>query len=678
VTDTGKAVFLSYASQDTEAAQQLCNSLRAAGIEVWFDQSELRGGDTWDASIRRQIKGCYLFVPMISANTQSREEGYFRREWKLAVDRTNDMAGARAFLLPVVVDGTSDSQALVPEKFREVQWTRLPEGANTDAFVEHVRRLLSPDATMSISAGVRSSASPASTTGAALPRSTLPASRSFVPWIVGGLLIFTTCYLLGDKFLASKHAVPAAAAPATPPAQVEAVPEKSVAVLPFVDMSEKKDQEYFSDGLSEELIDHLARASDLKVIARTSSFQFKDKNEDMRTIGQRLGVANLLEGSVRKSGNTLRITVQLVRADTGYHIWSYTYDRKADDIFKIQDEIAASVLRALKASLIQGSAEKMIGTQNTEAYNLYLQGHAIYERANTETDYEMSVDYIHKALKADPNYPQAWAIISAALSQEGENGFAPIKSAREESRHAAERALELDPTLANAHVAMARYLIVDELDLMGGEHEVQRALELEPNNQWALGWAGTLAFLRGQFQAGTSLLQRSIVSDPVNPWRYHDLATNYFLSGKYSEALNTYRRALDLNPTDTDRHLFPGRVLLAQGKPLSALAEIDRESDAKLRLGCECRALALDALGRKAEADAALSYLIKNHANDNAYGIARVYASQGNLDQAFIWLERAYRQRESGLLYVKVDPLLKNVQTDPRFAALLKKMRLMD
>src|SRR5476649_2542905 len=163
MTDPSKAVFLSYASQDAEAAQHVCNALRAAGIEVWFDQSELRGGDTWDASIRRQIKSCYLFVPMISANTQSREEGYFRREWKLAVDRTNDMAGDRAFLLPVGTDGTSDSDARVPEKFREVQWTRLPQGANTDAFVEHVRRLLSGD----LSRGPKATASVAARVSAA-------------------------------------------------------------------------------------------------------------------------------------------------------------------------------------------------------------------------------------------------------------------------------------------------------------------------------------------------------------------------------------------------------------------------------------------------------------------------------------------------------------------------------
>jgi len=206
------------------------------------------------------------------------------------------------------------------------------------------------------------------------------ASRSLAPWFLGGLLVLASGYLLSDKFLASRPSVPAGNIPA-PAAALKEVSDRSIAVLPFVDMSEKKDQEHFSDGLSEELIDHLARAPDVKVIARTSSFQFKGKSDDTNAIGQRLGVANLLEGSVRKSGNTLRIAVQLVRADTGYHLWSATYDRKADDIFKVQDEIAAAVLQALKATLLEDSASRTTGTQNIEAYAFYLQGHAIYQRS---------------------------------------------------------------------------------------------------------------------------------------------------------------------------------------------------------------------------------------------------------------------------------------------------------
>jgi hypothetical protein len=219
---------------------------------------------------------------MISANTQSREEGYFRREWKIAVDRTNDMAEDRTFLLPIVIDNTSDSDARVPEKFREVQWTRLQAGANTDAFVEHVRRLIAPETIASTSANPRSPPKSAPSTSvppsAAPARLSPPTNRSVLPWVVSAVLILGIGYLLAEKFLVSKHAVPT----------VETVSDKSVAVLPFADMSEKKDQEYFSDGLAEELIDQLGKTPGLKVIARTSSFSFKGKSDDIPTIAAKL------------------------------------------------------------------------------------------------------------------------------------------------------------------------------------------------------------------------------------------------------------------------------------------------------------------------------------------------------------------------------------------------------
>jgi tetratricopeptide (TPR) repeat protein len=208
VTDSSRAVFLSYASQDAEAALQLCNALRQAGVEVWFDQSELRGGDAWDASIRRQIKNCYLFVAIISANTQSREEGYFRREWKLAVDRTNDMAEGRAFILPVIIDGTSDARALVPEKFREVQWTRLPAVTNAESFVEHVRRLLTPDAARPFGESVGPSARPQLLTAISSTRSPPRSSRPLMLWAVGAGVILVIGYLIANGIMASKSSAP--------------------------------------------------------------------------------------------------------------------------------------------------------------------------------------------------------------------------------------------------------------------------------------------------------------------------------------------------------------------------------------------------------------------------------------------------------------------------------------
>ena len=268
MSDPGEAVFLSYASQDAEAANNLCNALRAAGIEVWFDQSDLRGGDAWDASIRRQIKSCALFIPIISRNTRARDEGYFRLEWKLAVDRSHLMAADRPFLVPIVIDEAPDQDERVPERFREVQWTRLPAGGNADAFVEHVCRLLSPDATTPTAPSARSKTPHGSSTVAASRRSPPRASRSLVLWIMGGFLILATGYIVVERLVASKHAPATAEAPTTSTATV-AIPEQSVAVLPFVDMSEHKDQEYFSDGLSEELIDMLTKIPNLRVPART-------------------------------------------------------------------------------------------------------------------------------------------------------------------------------------------------------------------------------------------------------------------------------------------------------------------------------------------------------------------------------------------------------------------------
>jgi hypothetical protein len=220
MSDPGRAVFLSYASQDTDAAQNLCKALRAAGIEVWFDQSELRGGDSWDASIRRQIKSCALFIALISKNTHTRGEGYFRLEWKLAVDRSHLMASDLPFLLPVVIDETTNQEDRVPDRFRELQWTRLPGGANAAVFVDHVRDLLSAGATGSGDASLRSPALLRESTVAAPTRSRAPASHLFGPWVVGGLLILAAGYFVADKLLTSKHPVAVAEAPATPSAHV--------------------------------------------------------------------------------------------------------------------------------------------------------------------------------------------------------------------------------------------------------------------------------------------------------------------------------------------------------------------------------------------------------------------------------------------------------------------------
>jgi hypothetical protein len=292
------AVFLSYASGDAAAAERICTTLRAAGIEVWFDQSELRGGDAWDTSIRKQIKTGALFLPVISHTTHDRREGYFRLEWKLAVDRCHLMDADMAFLLPVVIDDTQDDDERVPERFREVQWTRLPNGETKSEFVERIRGLLSAGPTTAAS----SIGPVAGSFGDASPAAGRRGAREWRPKTIllalGALTVVAVAYFVFERFMPSRPAM-------------RTGPPNSIAVLPLANESGDPSQQYFSDGLSEDLITALSQFPGLKVIGRTSSFKFRDSKEDSGSIGAKLGAAHLLEGSVRRAGD---VVLRIVRS----------------------------------------------------------------------------------------------------------------------------------------------------------------------------------------------------------------------------------------------------------------------------------------------------------------------------------------------------------------------------
>jgi len=411
VTEAPRAVFLSYASQDAGAAQRICDALRSAGVEVWFDQSELRGGEAWDRQIRKQIHECALFIPVISVSAHARVEGYFRLEWKLAVDRSHLMAPDQTFLLPIVIDDTPQSDERIPDRFREMQWSRAPGGEVSAAFVRRVVQLLSlgPEHTP-ITVPQRGDSAARATPYTPVAAPTSRRSRLALLAIVI-VLAAASVYLLADKLWLSRRSSPrVVAAGSGPSAEVPAtaVAEKSIAVLPFADMSEKKDQEYFADGLAEELLDLLAKTPGLHVIARTSSFSFKGKSEDIPTIAAKLKVANILEGSVRKSGNRLRVTTQLVRAADGEHLWSETYDRELKDVFKVQDEIAEAVVTALKLKLAPAQGRSPSRSGNTDAYLQYLLGQQYYYRSTLEA-YRRSIAAFRSAIALDSHYAAAYA-----------------------------------------------------------------------------------------------------------------------------------------------------------------------------------------------------------------------------------------------------------------------------
>jgi TolB-like protein/tetratricopeptide (TPR) repeat protein len=658
------AVFISYASQDVEAAKRICDALRGSGIEVWFDQSELRGGDAWDRKIRQQIRDCALFVPIISGHTQERPEGYFRLEWKLAVDRSHLMAAEKAFLVPVVIDATKEPEALVPTQFREVQWTRIQAGEVPTGFVARIAVLLKQPVASHVG-GADREVSRAPARHAHIVLTTLSAA------LVVGLMI-AMAIRGGALWRKSVPKVETSTASAPVAITQAAVSDKSVAVLPFVDMSEKKDQEYFSDGMAEEIIDLLVKIPDLRVPARTSSFYFKGKSTKIPEIARELGVAHVLEGSVRRSGNHLRVTAQLVRADNGYHVWSETYDRTLDDVFKVQDEVASAVVKALKVSLLEGASTRTAPTTNSEAYALYMQASTLLRRGNP-TDAAMAADDLQRAIQFDPTFAAAFARLAQTRTFQYEIKALPYEQALVEARHAAKQALALDPTLAAAHLSMAR---VDyfEGNWRAAEGEIQRARQLDPRDADAARWGAIILLTLGRASEAVSAIKQAVELDPLDAPNYAILADTSSAVGKFEEAELALRKAIELAPPAGfgAREAFP-ETLLAMGHPAAALALSEQLDDREVR--DRNKALAYFALRRKAESDAALADLKGRFAESDAYDIASVHAYRGEKDEAFRWLDRAYQRNSTELRSVQYDWLLTNLRSDPRYKEFLRKMK---
>ena len=683
MSEPSKAVFLSYASQDAAAARPICDALRGAGIEVWFDQSELRGGDVWDQTIRRQIRDCALFLPIISNHTQARPEGYFRLEWRLAEQRTHLMGRSRTFIVPVCVDDTPEAEADVPDSFSAAQWTRLPGGSTPPAFVERIGRLLSSNTEPVASTPIRSSAaaSPAkadlhAATSARIGepgRHSNNAGRPKLAWlVVAGAVVIAAGYFALDRWVLSQHsAQPSSAAVQSSAAAQNAIPEKSIAVLPFVDLSEKKDQEYFSDGLAEELIDLLAQVPNLKVSARTSSFYFKGKSEDIATIAQKLRVAHVLEGSVRKAGNTIRVTAQLIRADNGYHLWSKTYDQDVKDIFKVQDEIAAAVVAALKAQLLP--AQQIASrhrTDNTEAYTEYLVGNQFRLRDTVEANTQALAAY-RKAVALDPKYAAAYSGVADAqwrLADQSTGQPSDYVSALA----AAEKAIALAPESPEGYWARAQLRNYYYFDWQGAEADFQKALALDANFTPAqVAYAALLATL-GRVPDGLKMLRATVALDPLSVPAWRQLAALLIDSGQFAEARVAAERVAEASPAGDPRQTA-ATIDLFDGRPQQALAEIQPSGSFYYLMVI---AMANHTLGHSTESQRALDEFIQRGANSLAYQIGEVYAWRGEPDKAFEWLDRALRQRDGGLTYIKHDRLLASLRSDPRYHALLRELKL--
>jgi TolB-like protein/Tfp pilus assembly protein PilF len=450
-------------------------------------------------------------------------------------------------------------------------------------------------------------------------------------------------------------------------------PSYSIAVLPFVDLSQSHDQQYLADGLAEELLNLLAQIPELRVAARTSSFVFKDAHQDMSTIARKLHVLNVLEGSVRKAGDHVRITAQLIRADNGYHLWSQTYDSTLDDIFKFQDQIAGAVAQALRVRLLNGNVPQRAAPANLDAYNLYLQGR-FFNSLHTKEGYAQALDYLERAIALDKSYEPSWTSLSIVYSGMAARGYMPPDEALPKARDAARLALKLNPRSARAHVALGYLHMNDDWDWTAADREIAQALVLEPGSADVLHAAASLDLVLGRVGESLKLFIAALGRDPLRASSYSNLAVAFFVAGQLPDAEHAFRQSIEVRPNAGYTHNGLGLVLLWQGKGAAALEEMRRETDEVWRL--EGLAIAYWALHRRAESDAALATLTGKFQKESPYVIATVYGYRGDVDQAFVWLDRALAVRDATVTSIKADPLLRKITSDPRYPIVLKKVGL--
>jgi adenylate cyclase len=533
-------------------------------------------------------------------------------------------------------------------------------------------------------------------TGAKAARSAPQVSKKAPLLAVAAVVLLVSLFFgwwLMQRSGRNRQLTAAATASVVPTAPVNAPDQKSVAVLPFVNLSDDKGSEYFSDGVSEELLTVLQKIPGMHVAARTSAFSFKGKNATAQEIGQKLGVAHLVEGSVRKSGDTVRIAARLTRADSGEELWSENFTRDLKDVFAVQTELAQTIVQQLRGQLTgaaTGSADKEKiqaevqaaekgGTKNVDAHQLYLQGR-FYENRHSEKSAREALAAYQHAVELDPGFALAWAGVAgthvwlAAFSTEG--GQKTFDANLSSARDAAARALAIEPNLPEALLARASIETNFDYNWNAAAQTLSKALELAPADPNIVIAAGNLEIARGNMDRGIELYRKAVDLDPVNPQARAFLAFNLAATKRFAEARAEYPRVVELNPAAPWAHAGLGLACLLEGKFEEAVAATEGEAGEWARL----LIVACARWGAKKipEADAALATLTKDFPETAAYQIAEVHAYRGDKDKAFEWLERARRQHDGGLPSLRKDPLLTNLYDDSRWNTFLRTMGLAD
>jgi len=645
-TTVNAHVFVSYASQDAAVANSIVGSLEAHGLKCWMAPRDVKPGAQYADAIVRAINEAKALVLAMSASAV--DSAHVARE----VERA---ASKRKPIIPFRIDAAPLSAAL--EYFLSAsQWIDVP-------------KLGMPAALNKLKEAVGQGSASTSPGIPAAPGS--PGRGKRIAIAAAVVVALGIAVGLGFYLWSSKHVAQ------TP--SVAVITDKSIAVLPFVDMSEKKDQEYFSDGLSEELIDMLTKVPELHVPARTSSFYFKGKQVTIADIAKALGVAHVLEGSVRKSGNALRITAQLIRVDNGYHVWSETYDRKLDDVFKIQDEIADAVVAALRVHLLpvqQPSAQSELHTGNLEAYELYLQGRQSYNQSDTP-GYQRAVTAFRAATTIDLHYAAAYADLALAqfwLTDDTYSGIAADVAGYESALAAAEKAVSLAPGLAAGYSARGFLRAVYKFDFASAQEDLDKAVALNPGDATVLHRSAVLLGVLGELPAAIAREQQALVLDPLSEEICRRLGFFLAANQQLAQARPLFEKALAIAPNSAHARFNLGELYLLENQPAQALAAFRQTGIGVYSLSGQAKAEY--SLGHADESRRALDTLMAKYGRASAWMIAEVYAWRGEKGAAFEWAERAYAQRDDGITWMKIDTNFRSLRGDPRYKALLRKMNL--
>ena len=634
-------VFISYASQDTAVANSIVEGLESQGLKCWIAPRDVKPGAEYADAIVRAINDAKAIVLVMSGAAVA--SAHVGREIERA-------ASKHKRIIAFKIDAAPLSTAF--EYFMsQSQWIDVPALGMKAALA----KLAEAMGQGPVSA---TQAIPVARRGGGMTRRIAVAAAVVIALVV----------VVGSGFYFWKSNHRGTQAPS-----VAAITDKSIAVLPFVDMSEKKDQEYFGDGMAEEIIDMLAQVPNLHVPARTSSFFFKGKSTKLSDIARELGVAHVLEGSIRRSGNQIRVTAQLVRADNGYHLWSRTYDRPLDDVFKVQDEIANGVVQALQISLMGGPLTRQKGgTENLEAYQLYLRARSSLGE-NTVPSLTAAREDFSQAIKLDPDFGLAWAELSRDTLLLTNADIFSSKEGYERARQQAQHALKISPELAEAHATLSNIHRNFDWDWAAAEAEVRLALAADPTNPTALMRAGQLDYTLGRWEDAERKLRLALVRDPLLTIVLISLGTAQYGAGHFADAEATFRRCLEIAPNSFFTRPGLSKTLLAEGEPEAALAMLRQASETDRQ---KYLPIVLQAAGKQAESDEALRVLIDKLASTQAYYVAMNYAYRGDRDLAFHWLERAYEQRDQSFREMVGERLFKNIAGDPRYKAFLRKMNL--